>query len=123
MALAIISFAFVTLLGMLPVGLKTFRESIDVTVQAQMAQQLLTKAQQTPFDRLAEVEGPYYFDEEGLAAPADKARYKVELSLGDAELPSGAANSMIRQVFLSMERIEGGQETRKMVFSVADMGL
>jgi uncharacterized protein (TIGR02598 family) len=69
-ALGVITFAFVPLLGMLPLGLDFSRQAIDTTVAAQIAQQLTTEAQQTDFSRLAElgaasVASPLYFDDQG----------------------------------------------------------
>ncbi len=52
LALGIIAFAFVANIGMLPVGLQTFRDSADKTQTTQIAQNLLAEAQQTPFENL-----------------------------------------------------------------------
>lgn len=52
LCLGIISFAMVSLLGLMPVGLRAFRQSIDVTTQSQIAQQIMSEAQ------LADWSGP-----------------------------------------------------------------
>lgn len=52
MALGIISVAFVALMGVLPTGLKSFRDSIDRSVTAQIVQRLVNEARQTDFEVL-----------------------------------------------------------------------
>lgn len=53
LALGIVAFAFVGLLGMLPVGLSTFRQAIDTTVSAQIVQRIVSDAEQSDFDLLS----------------------------------------------------------------------
>ena len=52
LALGIVAFAFVALLGLLPAGLSTFRKAIDTTVSAQIVQKIVSDAEQTDFDTL-----------------------------------------------------------------------
>jgi len=52
MAVGVVAFAFVSLMALLPVGLTTFRRSIDTSVCAQIAQRVVNDAQQTDFDIL-----------------------------------------------------------------------
>ena len=77
LALGIVGFALVALFGMLPFGLNVFRQAIDKTVGAQIAQEMTNMVQRTPFGSLsglgsarsAEVPGTtatfYYYDVEG----------------------------------------------------------
>jgi uncharacterized protein (TIGR02598 family) len=93
MAMGMIAFAFVALLGLLPVGLQTMRDAIDTTVTAQIASRLVNDAQQTDFDTLTNPEDLpepssrafrqrfegdeefRYFDDQGVEVPAeDKAK-------------------------------------------------
>ena len=64
-AIGILSFAMVPLLGMLPTGLNTFRNSIDRSVSTQIAQQILNEARQTDFTNLPSLQGNRYFTDEG----------------------------------------------------------
>lgn len=67
MALGVVSFALVTLMALLPVGLKTFIMSRDLTLEAQINQRLITEARQTSFSQLSAVaaqESTNYFDAE-----------------------------------------------------------
>jgi uncharacterized protein (TIGR02598 family) len=66
LAIGIVAFAFVALLGLVPVGLDNFRQSLDTSVRSQIVQRLATEAQQTDFDRLvALTQRLRYFDDEG----------------------------------------------------------
>ena len=75
LALGIVSFAFVGLMGLLPAGLTTFRKAIDTTVSAQIVQKIVSDAEQTDFDTLfAQAESSdanfyvlktRYFDDQG----------------------------------------------------------
>ncbi len=68
-AMGVVSFAFVALFGMLPMGLQTFRQAIDTNVQATIAQQMAGLAEQTAFTNLTSLatSSPYYFDDQGIA--------------------------------------------------------
>jgi uncharacterized protein (TIGR02598 family) len=52
LAIGIVAVAFVALLGLLPTGLGLFRDAMNSTVSSQIAQRVLTDAQQTDFDIL-----------------------------------------------------------------------
>lgn len=54
MAIGIIAFAFVALLGMLPTGLNTFRKAMDTSVSAQIAQKIAGELQETDYFTLLE---------------------------------------------------------------------
>jgi len=52
LAVGVISFAFVAILGLLPAGLTQFRQAMDNSVASQIAQRILMDAQQSDFDVL-----------------------------------------------------------------------
>ena len=65
-ALGIVSFAFIGMVGLIPVGLNDFRESMDTSVGSRIGQQIVNEAQQTDFPVL--ISAPTiqrYFDEQG----------------------------------------------------------
>jgi uncharacterized protein (TIGR02598 family) len=90
LAIGIVAFAFVALLGLVPVGLSSFRQSLDTSVRSQIVQRLATEAQQTDFDLLSKLEGTArYFDDEGTALlPADRSKsiYTVRIELPSENL-------------------------------------
>ena len=70
LAIGIIAFAFVALFGLLPVGLKVFRESVDEANETWILQSLNSMAQTTEWSKLENLDHNrggdiYYFDEEG----------------------------------------------------------
>src|SRR5687768_8134911 len=80
LSLGVVGFGFVALVGMIPVGLNTFRSAIDATVGAQIAQSLLTEVRQAKFSELANFNkntdadpkkpsADYYFNDEGSVTP------------------------------------------------------
>lgn len=71
LALGIMSFALMGIVGLLPVGLSQFRKAIDTTVQAQIVQDATNMIQRTPFadiDSFGTAGNPavYYYDHEGI---------------------------------------------------------
>jgi uncharacterized protein (TIGR02598 family) len=65
MAIGIVAFAFVALLGLLPTGLGVFRQSIDSSNQMWIMQNLNSMVQVTPWDKIEDLEKfTFYFDEE-----------------------------------------------------------
>lgn len=57
LAIGIVAFAFIPILGMLPTGLGVFRNAMNVSVSAQIAQRLVSEAQQSDFDALVPYAG------------------------------------------------------------------
>lgn len=53
-AVGIVGFAFVSLLGLVPTGLNTFHQAMDRTVGSTIVQTVMGEAQQTDFDELIE---------------------------------------------------------------------
>ena len=52
MAIGIAAFSFISVLGLIPTGMKTFRQAVDSTVGSQIVQRVINEAQQTDFDQL-----------------------------------------------------------------------
>ena len=52
MAIGIVAAAFIPLVGLLPVGMNAFRQSMDTTIASGIAQKVINEAIQTDFDTL-----------------------------------------------------------------------
>lgn len=67
MAIGIVSFAILSVLGTMSVGLNTVRDAKKETTSAQIAAQIGSGMSQTPFTNLAAFanSGPYYYDDSG----------------------------------------------------------
>jgi len=83
-AMAVVSFAFVSLFGLIPTGLNTFRQAMDTSVGSQIIQRVLNDAQQTDFDQLivdkngnpiatTGVKATRYFDDQGTEITSGSA--------------------------------------------------
>ena len=80
LAIGIIAFAFVGLIGLLPVGLTTFRHAIDTSNEARIVQSFTSKLMATEFTQIPklsyeEAKDVFYYDEEGM--PVDTANKEV----------------------------------------------
>ncbi len=71
MAIAIIAFAYIAMIGLLPVGMANFSKAIDNSIGAQITQRLAGEALQTDFDTLTASSVPVYryFDNQGNEVP------------------------------------------------------
>lgn len=94
-AMGIIAFALVALLGLMPVGLSTLRNAFDLTAEGMIVQKISSEACLTPFTKLAANYGnkTFYYDLEGLyltnspaSAPA-LTRYWVTTTVTDPGFP------------------------------------
>ncbi|MGB8356459.1 MAG: Verru_Chthon cassette protein B [Chthoniobacteraceae bacterium] len=73
MALGIVSFAFVAIFGLLPIGLTSFRNAMDASIGSQIVQQVVTDVQQEDFSQFGkpalagQVKFPIrYFNDQGI---------------------------------------------------------
>lgn len=84
MALGIVSFAMMGIVGLLMVGMNTFRDSMDTTIQARIAQRIISDAQLTEFGKLSARQA--FFDEGGREMDATDAQsiYSVDVALGQS---------------------------------------
>ncbi len=66
LALGIVAFALVPLVGMLPIGLRISHDASDLTMSAQIAQRLAGMVHQSDYSNYSRLaNGYYYFDNEG----------------------------------------------------------
>ena len=81
LALGIVSFVLVSMLGLLPVGLAAFRESINDTIRAQIVETVVSRLREHPFATLSNQ--TYYFDSEGSATDQSKAALSAEVIVAE----------------------------------------
>ena len=93
LAIGVFGFAFTAIVGLIPMGLTTFRQAMDASVGSQICQRVINDAQQTDFAVLTSSSNTRvvrYFDDAGneMTTPA-KAIYHVNTVVtGTAALPS-----------------------------------
>lgn len=97
LAIGIIGFAFVAVLGLLPAGLTAFRKAMDVSVSSQIVQRIVTEAQQTDFNKLisstdaVQVYPSRFFDEEGNEVDQATSVYEAKLIVHKDPVVPGAS--------------------------------
>lgn len=133
LAIGIISFAFVAMFGMLPVGLNVSRQAMDTTIEAQIVQQMKTQALQTDFSMLDELSGAdeVYFDDQGKQVDQSAGIYQAKYSAVSAntKLPDGTATSRLKTVTISVLNTKGSAEVantrdpKKFTILIPDNGL
>lgn len=111
-SLGVVSFAFVSILSLVPLGMTTFHSAMDISVGTQISQRVVNDLQQTDFGTLINSTQPVrYFDEQGQEVPsATGAVYQVNTQVADSlALPGAAtANSNIANVIIQIARNSGG---------------
>lgn len=93
-AMGLITFCMVAMLGLLPVGLSTFRAAMEATIESQIVNQIASDAALMPFSKLSDFAGgsPYYFNEEGSPVQKEnEATYWANLSLQTPNYPDKPA--------------------------------
>lgn len=104
LAIGVVSFAMISILGLVPVGLGTFRKAMNLTVESSIVQSVSGDVLRTDYTNLAATN--LYFDEQGVVAAggADaKSIYTVEVaapqSIDAANLVSaGAAGTVLVRI-------------------------
>ncbi len=83
-SLGVVSFAFVSILSLVPLGMTTFHSAMDISVGTQISQRVVNDLQQTDFGTLINSTQPVrYFDEQGQEVPsATGAVYQVNTPSG-----------------------------------------
>ena len=89
-ALGIVSFALLGLVGLLPVGLQTFKSAMDTSVRSQIVQRVFTDVTETDFDTLMSTPPPdRYFDDQGNEVAQQFSVYQAHLQItGSTALPA-----------------------------------
>jgi uncharacterized protein (TIGR02598 family) len=113
LAMGIVAFAFIPLLGLVPMGLNTSRQAIDTTIQAQIVQYMTDQAQQTNFSSLSGLASatPTCFDAYGNVTTASAAVYKASYSAPvNTVLPGGATTQTLDTItiYILSTRTPGG---------------
>lgn len=147
LALGVVSFAFVALVGLIPVGLSTFNSAVDATVGSQISQGLLTEVRQAKFSTLgdfnkvadsdpAKPSPEYFFNEEGTTTPtttrenhvysaAVQVFYasKMEVGVAPSTLNVDPAAAQLAVIRVVVKRISAPNQTRTFTGYVANNGL
>ena len=84
LAIGIVSFAFVAIMGLLPCGLQVFRKAMDTTLEGQIVQTMIGKLRETAYADLSQFQGRVFcFDGDGNSVAEQNADgiYRANISL------------------------------------------
>lgn len=133
MAIGIVAFVFLTILGLIPTGLNTFHNAITTSVSGQIFQRVINEAQQTDFDILVDrlrlpnypnhppanftfrapsvnAPGFRYFDEQGNECTAAEAVYHVNIRITPSTAIDVLENANIATITVQVARNPGNQK-------------
>ena len=129
LAIGVVSFAMMAVLGTLPVGLKSSRESRGQVATANIARQIQGELQQISFrtdsadtltvQNLADT--PFYFTLEGTRTGADQAYYIASFAVADVSLPGlsiDPANARRVTVTVSHPADAAPEDRQESIFSL-----
>lgn len=121
LAIGIISFSLLTVLGLMPVGLTTLRQATEQTIESQIVQKIGSEVQLTSYSKLAaNFSGKtFYYSDQGdylgsspASVPAD-TRYRAVATLsnsvfpGSTNAPSALSDSLVT-MRIDIVRVSGG---------------
>lgn len=94
LALGIVAFGLVGMVGLLPAGLQVFRKAMDLTLETQMVQHIVGDAGQMDFRDLPQLENrEYFFDDTGNLVESNSPvkLYSAGIAVDmDSRLPGAA---------------------------------
>lgn len=125
-SLGIVSFAFMALCGVLPVGLHSYRDAIDATCRANIVRVISAELEQAPYDQIDGRKGQErFFSDQGLeVATQNEAHFRVKYEniLASTAL-FGPTNSSLKPVTIQIYSVQGGQSLSRVTLFIADNGI
>lgn len=106
LALGIVGVIFIPLMGLLPVGLASFRSSMDASIVSQIVQQIGSDALQSDFDAIPLLTGTRFFDDQARGVPAaEKTRSLYHTRVVTVEEPDAPH---LKRLIVQVVRNPGG---------------
>ena len=126
LALGIVSFAFMALCGMLPVGLKTYRDAMDATCRANIVRVVSAELAQSPYTNIDTtlMSSNRYFSDQGLeVTSAADARFRVKyVNVLSGTSLFGATNSSLKPVTIEISAVQGGSSLSRVTVFIPNNG-
>ena len=110
LAIGVVSFAILTMLGLNSVGLKTLRSARDSALEAQVVQAVGSEARLSDFSHLSTLAGTRYYDQEGRQVDTGSSSFAVVVSTPQS-VNSSASNfstNHIQKLNMEFYRSPGG---------------
>lgn len=132
LALGVMSFCLLTVIGLLPVGLTTLRDAAQQTVEGQIVQRVGSQMQLTQFTQLDDHFGGkvFYFDDEGTPSSSKPTvGYQVSTAFGVVNYPGSSAapsespiTANIRTLEVEVVKLPAAKSTNRFNLAVANSG-
>lgn len=103
LALGLVSFAFVAILGLLPTGLTSLRDSMNQTVEAQILRSISSQCVVSDFNHLST--NGLYFNDEGLPSTASSSFFSVKVTTNAPIYPGSAKGERLAESITTL-RVE-----------------
>jgi uncharacterized protein (TIGR02598 family) len=126
LALGVVSFAMISMMGLLTVGLKTFHEAINATTESEITQRLANELALSKYSSLSTSSlSNYYFTQEGIQTNSANAIYyatvsapaKLNVPGGDPSYPTNTLTFII-----SISSKSSPQSTNAIPIHIANNG-
>jgi uncharacterized protein (TIGR02598 family) len=102
-ALGIVAFCMIPIMGLVPIALKVSRQSMDRNIETRMVQSIRAQLLQAPFSTLTSTN--FFFDADGmpLSAPAASSAYEVTATMqANTILPDNQEASYLKTTRLEI---------------------
>ncbi len=126
LALGLVSIAVLAVIGLLPGGLTTLRQSMNHTVETQIVQAIAAQSVVAPFPPLASPPLVRYFDDEGfpVAAASPRRRYTATVTPFSPLYPgsASAAGALASSLLNVRIQLEFESERKFFALQIANSG-
>jgi len=94
LAMGVVSFAMISMMGLLTMGLKTYHDAINATTESEITQQLANQLELAKYSSIStSTTSNYYFTQEGISTNAANAIYSATVSApAKLNVPGGSAS-------------------------------
>ncbi len=118
MALGIVAFGLISVVGLMPIGLTTLRQTVETSVSTQITQVVINEVQQADYKSLPATQ-LYYFDDQGnlLKSGSDPLKiYDVRLQITKGTtIPGSLGTSSENLATLSITISQAGTQAARKV--------
>lgn len=111
LALGVCSFAMIAIVGMIPVGLSTFKDAMNTTVRSQIVQSIASDVLLTDFSKLEEITHRYYDDQGALLDDANtpSLSYTAQVEQHDVTGPAAVPFASNATILIKIAKTHPGQ--------------
>jgi uncharacterized protein (TIGR02598 family) len=125
LAMGVIGFGLIGLLGLMPIGMSSYRDAVDRTAETQIFQGLNARIQQTDYSELNAAwpkNEAYSFDDRGIQVAKGAGLYTAEVEIADPPTLLGAASKDVSTVRVVITNKTDANRKSRFISYVSDNG-